>query len=160
MKIGKYLSAIVSIGATWFLLDVTSAARGFDFELSAKFSSDRSGTRQTRPISQAPAVSQPTDAIDKNLSLQGISITRNSSDKSLLTFTGSINNRSEQSHYVYYIVAKFVSNDTSIKQAIIPLNVDIKPGKSQSFTHEISTDNINSITPEAIKPVIVKYEYR
>jgi hypothetical protein len=160
MKISKYLSAIVSIGAIWFLLDVTSPARGFSVELPlAKLESGRSSSRYQRAIAQTTPVSPPTTEIDKDLRLQGISITR-SSDKSLLTFTGSINNRSEQTHYVYYIVAKFVANDTSIKQAIIPVNVDIEPGQSKPFTHEISTQSINSIVPETIKPVIVKYEYR
>ena len=84
----------------------------------------------------------------------------NSSDKSLLTVTGLINNRSEQAHYVYYIVAKFVAKDISIKQAIIPIDIDIEPGKSKPFTHEISIGNIKSIVPETVKPMVVKYEYR
>ena len=87
-------------------------------------------------------------------------MTRNSSDKSLLTVTGTIANRGEQVHYVYYIVAKFIAKDISIKQAISPIKIDIEPGKSQSFAHEISTDSIQSITPGAVKTSIVKYEYR
>lgn len=161
MKISKYLSAILSVGAIWFLLDVTSPARGLSFELPlAKYASGQLRSRHARSIAQSPPVSAPTTEIDKDLRLQGISITRNSSDRSLLTFTGSINNRSGQTHYIYYIVAKFVANDTSIKQAIIPVNVDIEPGQSKPFTHEISTDSANSIVPETIKPVVVKYEYR
>jgi hypothetical protein len=162
MKISKYLSAIVSIGAIWFLLDTTSSAWGFSLELPlTKLPLDKSIPRHHRAIAQnSPVSPKTTTEIDKDLSLQGISITRNSSDKSLLTVTGSINNRSEQTHYLYYIVAKFVANDTSIKQAIIPVNVDIEPGQSKSFTHEISTQSINSIVPGDIKPVVVKYEYR
>jgi hypothetical protein len=161
MKISKYLSAIVSIGAIWCLLDITSPARGFSVELPlAKPSSTKSLLQIDRAVAQNSQVTPATTEIDKDLRLQGISITRNSEDNSLLTFTGSINNRSDQTHYVYYIVAKFVANDTSIKQAIIPVNVDIKPGQSQTFTHEISTESVNSIVPEQIKPVVVKYEYR
>lgn len=92
--------------------------------------------------------------------VKNMTITRSSSDKSLLNVEGQINNQSGQSHYVYYIVAKFVSKDTSIKQAIIPVNMTIEPGKSTPFTHEISTESLNSISPESVKPVVVKYEYR
>jgi hypothetical protein len=161
MKISKYLSAIVSIGAIWCLLDVTAPARSFSVELPlVKLAASKSLAQHDRAVAQNSQPTPATTEIDKDLRLQGISITRNRSDKSLLTFTGSINNRSDQTHYVYYIVAKFVANDTSIKQAIIPVNIDIKPGQSQPFTHEISTESVNSIVPETIKPVVVKYEYR
>jgi hypothetical protein len=161
MKTSKYLSAIVSICAIWILLDITAPTPVFSFELPVvKLNSGRLVSRHARSIAQTSKVSPATTEIDKDLSLQGISITRNTSDKSLLTFTGSINNRSEQAHYVYYIVAKFVANDTSIKQAIIPVNVDIEPGQSKPFTHEISTDKIDSISLDTLKPVVVKYEYR
>jgi hypothetical protein len=162
MKIGKYLSIIMSIGAIWSLLDVRSSARGFSLESSTVVA-----VAPIAALSRAPqlmaqnSVTNPIDLEgDKNLQLQYINVTRNSSDKSLLTVSGSINNRSEQSHYVYYIVAKFVSNDVSIKQAIIPVNIDIEPGKSKSFSHEISTLSVNSLEPEMVKPVVVKYEYR
>jgi hypothetical protein len=161
MKISKYLSAIVSLCAIWILLDVKSPARGVSVELPlSQFMSGKLVSRHDPSVDLNPEVMLTNSEVDKDLSLQGISITRNSSDKSLLTFTGSINNRSGQAHYVYYIVAKFVANDTSIKQAIIPVNVDIEPGQSKPFTHEISTDSIDAIAPEVIKPVVVKYEYR
>ncbi|WP_310489860.1 hypothetical protein [Chamaesiphon sp. VAR_69_metabat_338] len=161
MKIGRYLSVIMSIGAIWGVLDVRSSARGFSLEHSTILA------RSIAPKPRSPQLlvqTLPANSIDlesdKDLRLQYINVTRNSSDKSLLTVSGSINNRSEQTHYVYYIVAKFVSKDISIKQAIIPLNIDIEPGKSKSFSHEISTQSIDSISPETVKPVVVKYEYR
>ncbi len=156
MKIGQYLSVIMSIGALWSLLDVRSSARGFSLERSAVTAESRSPQLLVQN-----SVTNPIDLeSDKDLRLQYINVTRNSSDKSLLTVSGSINNRSEQTHYVYYIVAKFVSKDISIKQAIIPLNIDIEPGKSKSFSHEISTQSADSLVPETVKPVVVKYEYR
>jgi hypothetical protein len=156
MKIGQYLSVIMSIGAIWSLIDVRSSATGFSLERSAVATESRSPQRLVQN-----SVANPIDLeSDKDLRLQYINVTRNSSDKSLLTVSGSINNRSEQTHYVYYIVAKFVSKDISIKQAIIPLNIDIEPGKSKSFSHEISTQSAESLVPETVKPVVVKYEYR
>jgi hypothetical protein len=166
MKIGQYLSIIMSIGAIWSLLDVRSSARGFSLKPSTGISAASISTKQQSPqlLAQNLAQTSVTNSVDlesdKDLQLQYINVTRNSSDKSLLTVSGSINNRSEQSHYVYYIVAKFIAKDVSIKQAIIPVNIDIEPGKSKSFSHEISTQSVNSLAPEAVKPVLVKYEYR
>jgi hypothetical protein len=161
MKIGQYLSVIMSIGALWSLLDVWSSARGFSLERSAVAAESRSPQPRSTQLLVQNSVTNPIDLeSDKDLRLQYINVTRNSSDKSLLTVSGSINNRSEQTHYVYYIVAKFVSKDISIKQAIIPLNIDIEPGKSKSFSHEISTQSADSLVPETVKPVVVKYEYR
>ena len=97
--------------------------------------------------------------VSKDLRLQEVVVTRNSSDKSLLTVTGTIDNRSEQARYVYYIVAKFITKDVSIKQAIIPINTNIEPGKSKPFTYEISIGS-TSLAPADVKPMVVKYEYR
>jgi hypothetical protein len=161
MKIGRYLSVIMSIGAIWCVLDVRSSARGFSLEHSTVSARSIATTQQLpKLLAQTPAPTPIDLESDKDLRLQYINVTRNSSDKSLLTVSGSINNRSEQTHYIYYIVAKFVSKDVSIKQAIIPLNIDIEPGKSKSFSHEISAQSIDSISPETVKPVVVKYEYR
>ena len=161
MKIGQYLSVIMSIGAIWGLLDVRSSARGFSLERApistGHIPHDR---RSPQLLAQNSAPNSIDLESDKDLRLQYINVTRNSSDKSLLTVSGSINNRSDQTHYVYYIVAKFVSKDISIKQAIIPVNIDIEPGKSKSFSHEISTQSADSLVPESVKPVVVKYEYR
>jgi hypothetical protein len=161
MKIGQYLSVIMSIGAIWGLLDVRSSARGFSLERApistGHIAHDR---RSPQLLAQNSAPNSIDLESDKDLRLQYINVTRNSSDKSLLTVSGSINNRSDQTHYVYYIVAKFVSKDISIKQAIIPVNIDIEPGKSKSFSHEISTQSADSLVPESVKPVVVKYEYR
>ena len=87
-------------------------------------------------------------------------MTRSSSDRSLPTVTGSINNRSDRSHYVYYVVTKFIANNISIEQAIVPVNIDIAPGKSQPFTYKILADRLDSIVPGSIKPMVVKDEYR
>jgi diacylglycerol kinase family enzyme len=161
MKISQYLSVIMSISALWLLLDVRSSARGLSLNLSL-INSHRVTTSLHRQPQLAQNLASATTNIDanKDLKIQYVTVTRNSSDKSLLTVTGSISNHSEQPHYVYYIVAKFISKDISIKQAIIPVNIDIEPGKSKPFTHEISTDSIDAIAPETVKPVVVKYEYR
>lgn len=171
MKTSKYLSVIMAISAVWILLDVKSPAQGFKLELPVTKSSFVKFAPQVGifPHQYQPAnlilaqslesTSGNTD-INKDLRLQDITITQNSADKSLLTVKGFINNRSEQAHYVYYIVAKFITNDTAIKQTIIPVNIDIEPGKSQPFTHEVSTNSIKSIAPETVKPLVVKYEYR
>jgi hypothetical protein len=161
MKIGHYLSVIMSIGAIWSLLDVRSSARGFSLERSSVANEHIAPKQRSSQLLAQNSVTNPIELeSDKDLRLQYINVTRNSSDKSLLTVSGSINNRSEQTHYVYYIVAKFVSKDISIKQAIIPVNIDIEPGKSQPFSHEISTQSADSLVPETVKPVVVKYEYR
>jgi hypothetical protein len=161
MKIGQYLSVIMSIGAIWSLLDVRSSARGLSLEHTPiKTGHISNQQRSPQLLAQNSVPNQIDLESDKDLRLQYINVTRNSSDKSLLTVSGSINNRSDRIHYVYYIVAKFVSKDISIKQAIIPVNIDIEPGKSKSFSHEISTQSADSLVPETVKPVVVKYEYR
>jgi hypothetical protein len=161
MKIGQYLSVIMSIGAIWCLLDVRSSARGFSLERAPIKTGHIIHQQSSSPLLAQNSVPNQIDLeSDKDLRLQYLNVTRNSSDKSLLTVSGSINNRSDQTHYVYYIVAKFVSKDISIKQAIIPVNIDIEPGKSKSFSHEISTQSADSLVPESVKPVVVKYEYR
>ncbi len=113
-----------------------------------------------RVLEQNSGNSSTNIDINKDLRLQGITITQESDDKSLLTVKGFINNRGERAHYVYYIVAKFIANDTAIKQTVIPVNIDLEPGQSKPFIHEISTDSVNSIVPANVKPLIVKYEYR
>jgi hypothetical protein len=162
MKISQYLSVIIVVSGIWNLLDVQSSARSSTLVLPTVKAAPlrRSVPSQPQILARDSASAATNFEIDKNLRLQEIVVTRNSSDSSLLTVSGTIENRSEQAHYVYYIVAKFVAKDVSIKQAIIPINIDIEPGKSQSFAHEISTDSINSITPDKVKTSIVKYEYR
>jgi hypothetical protein len=161
MKTSQYLSVIMAIGALWVSIGTRSAAQSFGVESSATNASvSKASQRQPRLLAQNLATNSSQAEIDRDFRLQDITVTRNSSDKSLLTVKGSIENQSSQTHYVYYIVAKFVSKDVSIKQAIIPVNIDIAPGKSTSFTHEISTESINSIVPANIKPIVVKYEYR
>ncbi|WP_309741943.1 MULTISPECIES: hypothetical protein [unclassified Chamaesiphon] len=156
MKTSQYLSVIMFVSGIWSLLDIQSSAQGFSLKLPLAHSA-----RPSAPVlAQNSAPTQTGVEVSKDLRLKEISVTRNSSDKSLLTVTGTIDNRSEQTHYVYYIVAKFISKDISIKQAIIPIDIDIAPGKSKPFTHEISIDNTSSISPENVKPMVVKYEYR
>ncbi len=139
----------------WGLAGFKSPAQGFDLVNFARVQ-----LHQIHSLSQNPAVERANSDPSKDLMVKNMTITRSSSDKSLLNVEGQINNQSGQSHYVYYIIAKFVSKDTSIKQAIIPVNSTIEPGKSTPFVHEISTESLNSIAPESVKPVIVKYEYR
>lgn len=161
VKIGQYLSAIVVASGIWNSIDLPSSARSFALAAPAITTAPLGRSLLSKPQVLAESVSAATASeIDRNLRMQEITVTRNSSDKSLLTVSGTIANRGEQAHYVYYIVAKFVAKDISIKQAIIPINIDIEPGRSQSFAHEISTDSIKSITPETVKTSIVKYEYR
>ena len=155
----KYLAAMVSIGVTFTLLDAHSPARGSNLQLLARNSVVASTDRYPQILAQNLTGTINNSEVNKDFRLQDITVTRNSSDKSLLTVTGSINNRSTRSHYVYYVVAKFISRDVSIKQTIIPVNIDIEPGKSKPFTHEILTD-IDSIAPETVKPLVLKYEYR
>jgi hypothetical protein len=159
------------VSAIWILLDVQSPAQGSQPKLpTAKTAVVTLTAQQLNPnVVKSTAnqlLAQTTNSTSKNLDankdlrLQNITITQDSNDKSLLTVKGFINNRSEQTRYVYYVVAKFIANDTSIKQTIIPVNINIQPGQSQPFTHEISTDNVNAIVPETVKPLVVKYEYR
>jgi hypothetical protein len=159
------------VSAIWILLDVQSPAQGSKLRSSAAKTALVASTDQpagrilvkstaNRLLAQNIEGNSKNPDVNKDLRLQNITITQDSADKSLLTVKGFINNRSEQTRYVYYVVAKFIANDTSIKQTIIPVNIDIQPGKSQPFTHEISTDSVNSIAPETVKPLVVKYEYR
>jgi hypothetical protein len=159
MKISQYLSVIIFGSAIWSCLSVKSSAQGFNLKLPGMSPSPVTLAQQNATIAQGDrdgAGSNP----HKDLRLREIGITRDSSDKSLLVVKGSIDNRSDRPHYVYYIVAKFISKDSSIKQAIIPVNSNIEPGESAQFNHEISTESINSLAPETVKPVVVKYEYR
>jgi hypothetical protein len=161
LKTSQYLSVIMFVSGIWSLLNVQSSALGFSLKLPVVNSNlIRSPLQHSQLLAQTSASSQTSVDVNQDLRLQNTVVTRNSSDKSLLTITGRIENRSEQTHYVYYIVAKFVSKDISIKQAIIPIDIDIEPGKSKPFTHEISADSIHSISPETVKPIVVKYEYR
>ena len=161
LKISQYLSAIVVVSGIWNLLNFQSSARSFTLASPAVTAVPLGRSLPSQPLLAKDSANATTNfEVDKNLRLQEITVTRNSSDKSLLTVSGTIANRGEQAHYVYYIVAKFIAKDISIKQAIIPINIDIEPGKSQSFAHEISTDSTQSITPGAVKTSIVKYEYR
>lgn len=149
----------MSISAIWTLLDVKSPAQGFKLELPQPILVT-SVHHQNRLLAQDIPSSSTTADVNKDFRLQDVTITRNAVDKSLLTVKGSINNHSEQSRYVYYIVAKFISNDVAIKQTIIPVNIGLEPGQSKAFTHEISTEKIDSISPETVKSLVVKYEYR
>ncbi len=149
------------ISAIWILLDVQSPAQGFNLRFPrVNLSFSKSTHQDTQVTAQNSGASSENSDVNKDLTLKDVNVTRNSSDKSLLTVTGSISNHSDQSHYVYYVVAKFISKDTAIKQTIIPVNSDIEPGQSKLFTHEISTDSVSSIVPEKVKSVVVKYEYR
>ncbi|PSB56984.1 hypothetical protein [Chamaesiphon polymorphus] len=163
MKTSQYLSVIMSIGALWISIGSRSTIQGFGVESAiANSAVGMSVDRQPQLLAQKNNVaSNPSQSdAERDFRVQEITVTRNSSDKSLLTVKWSIENQSQQPHYVYYIVAKFISNDVSIKQAIVPVNITIPAGKSTSFTHEISTQSVNSIAPETVKPIVVKYEYR
>jgi hypothetical protein len=170
-KTSSYLSVMMFVSAIWILLDVQSPAQGSKLKLPAAKTAvvasiaQHSGTtlgRSTANQLLAQTIEGTSKNLDanKDLRLQNITITQDSTDKSLLTVKGFINNQSDQTHYVYYVVAKFIANDTSIKQTIIPVNIDIQPGKSQAFTHEISTDSVNAISLDTVKPLVIKYEYR
>lgn len=173
VKTSKYLGAIIAICGIWSLLSVKSSAEAVRIDrLVAKHTPVQVTTQQiavaTLPVKRQHdrVLAQNSDSISTNteinqdLRLQGITITQDSADKSLLTVKGFIRNRSDQAHYVYYIVAKFIANDTEIKQTVIPVNIDIEPGQSKPFTHEISTDSASKILPAMVKPLVVKYEYR
>ena len=173
IKTSKYLSVIISVCAIWISIAIESPAQDVRIDLSvakqasAKAKSPQSGVaaapgkrHQDRVLAQNLGSSLADIEINKDLRLQGITITQDRADKSLLTVKGFINNRSERAHYIYYIVAKFIANDTAIKQTVIPVNIDLEPGESKPFVHEISTDRVSSISPAMVKPLIVKYEYR
>ena len=160
MKIGKYLFAIAVVSAIWGCLDLRSSARGLNLKLPiGNFSSPANAShRRSSTFAQALS-SSDNSAVSKDFRVE-IGIAQNSSDKSLLNVKGSIDNNSDRSYYVYYIVAKFVSKDIAIKQAIIPVNSRIAPGASASFDREISTQLTDPISLATVKPVVVKYEYR
>jgi hypothetical protein len=171
LKPGSYLAVMTFVSAIWILLDFQSPVQGSQPKPIVQQPLVVSAIQQPRPnlaiessrnqllVQNIESVATKPD-VNKDLRLQNITITQDSNDKSLLTVKGFINNRSDQTRYVYYVVAKFIANDTSIKQTIIPVNIDIQPGKSQAFTHEISTDSVNSISLETVKPLVIKYEYR
>jgi hypothetical protein len=163
----------MSVCTIWSLLVVESPAQNVKTDRSmaertpVKIATQQIGLasssvkrQQNRVLAQNSDSTSTNNEIDKDLQLQGITITQDSADKSLLTVKGFINNHSEQSHYVYYIVAKFIANDTAIKQTVIPVNIELEPGESKPFVHEISTDGVKSIVPAMVKSLVVKYEYR
>ena len=158
MNISKYLAKVMFVSAIWSLLDAQSPAQGFSLLQVVKPTLGESAARSPR-MAQNTCISSNAD-VHKDLRLQDITVTRSSSDRSLLTVTGSIHNRSDRSHYVYYVVTKFIANNISIEQAIVPVNIDIAPGQSQPFTYEILADRLDSIVPGSIKPMVVKDEYR
>ena len=173
IKTSKYLGTIMSICGIWSLLAVKSPAQAVKIDQPVAKHTPVQVTAQQVAVATLPVkrqqdrvLAQNSDSIstnteiNKDLRLQGITITQDSADKSLLTVKGFISNRSDQAHYVYYIVAKFIANDTAIKQTVIPVNIDLEPGQSKPFTHEISTDSVNTIVPATVKPLVVKYEYR
>ena len=173
IKTSKYLGAIMAICGVWSLFTVESSAQAVKIDRPVAKHPLVQVTAQQVAVANLPVkrqqnrvLAQNSDSISSNteinqdLRLQGITITQDSADKSLLTVKGFISNRSDQAHYVYYIVAKFIANDTEIKQTVIPVNIDIEPGQSKPFTHEISTDSVNTIVPATVKPLVIKYEYR
>jgi hypothetical protein len=159
MKIGKYLSVIIFGSAIWSCLSVKSSAHGFNLKLP-RIDLTPIVAPPNSLIAQNSQDGTGTSSPSKDLRLLEIGIVRDSSDESISIVQGSIDNRSDRPRYVYYLVAKFVYKDASVKQAIVPINSKIEPGESVKFNHEISTESINSTTPETVKPIVVKYEYR
>jgi hypothetical protein len=159
-KIGKYFAVIICGSAIWSCLSVKSSAHGLNLKLPRLDPNLVTWSRQDRLIAQNSQDVAGTSSPSKDLRLREIGIVRDSSDKSISIVTGSIDNRSDRPHYVYYLVAKFISKDASVKQAIVPINSKIEPGESVKFNHEISTQSISSIAPETVKPIVVKYEYK
>ncbi len=160
MKVSKYFSVIIFGSAIWSCLSVKSSAQGFNLKLPGMNPTPVVLAQQNSLVAQNSQDGAGSSSPNKDLRLREIGIVRDSSDKSILILKGSIDNRSDRPHYVYYIVAKFIAKDSSIKQAIVPVNSKIEPGESAQFNHEISTESINSIAPEKVKPVVVKYEYK
>ena len=159
MNIHKYLSVMLFTSTLWGTTVVGSSAQSHEMHFPlVNFA--HAQWHKIKTIAQNPETDSPSSTRDQDLTVKNIAITRNSSDKSLLNIKGQIQNQSGQTHYVYYIVAKFVSRSASIEQAIIPVNTTIEPGQSTVFTHEISTERLNSTNPESVKPIVVKYEYR
>jgi hypothetical protein len=159
MKTSKYLPVIIFVSAIFGLLDPQAPAWGLNLPRPSVSHAVGKLSPSDRYLAQAPEINKP-ESTDRKTELSlpsGIGVSRSNSDKSLLTVTGSIENSSDRPHYVYYIVAKLIVNDTAIKQTIIPINSDIEPGASKSFTHEVSTNAKDSKVPAV---VVVKYEYR
>jgi hypothetical protein len=163
MKISNYLPIILYLSIasiTGLFLDRKSVAQGNNCVASPGACAS---AKQLVPgklllaqnTESTPPASNPSNDLDNK-----ISIPPNQEDKSLLKVKASITNRGEYPHYVYYIVAKFVSGDTPIKEAIIPVNSTIEPGKTADVTHEISKESFSSLSVKNIKPIIVKSEYR
>ena len=159
MNIRKHLSIVLFSSTFWGSTVFGSAAQSHELHLPLIHFA-HAQWHKALTIAQNPEADGSNADRNKDLMVKSIAITRNRSDKSLLNIEGQIKNQSGQSHYVYYIVAKFVSRDAAIEQAIIPVNSTIAPGQSTPFTHEISTERLNSISPESVKPIVVKYEYR
>jgi hypothetical protein len=160
MKIGKYFAVIICGSAIWSCLSVKSSAQGFNLKLPGMNSTPVILAQQNAIVAQNSQDGGETSSPSKDLKLREIGIVRDSSDKSISIVKGSIYNHSNRPHYVYYIVAKFISKDASVKQAIVPIDSKIEPGESVKFNHEISTQSISSTAPETVKPIVVKYEYR
>ncbi len=159
MNIRKYLPVLLFTSTFWGSSVFGSAAKSHEIHLPlVHFAHGQ--WHKTQTIAQNPEADGTNANRNKDLMVKSIAITRSTSDKSLLNIEGQIKNQSGQAHYVYYIVAKFVSRNMTIEQAIIPVNSTIEPGQSTLFTHEISTERLNSNSPESVKPVVVKYEYR
>lgn len=159
MKPSKCLSAMICVSTIWSWLAIESIAQ-VSIKLPGINPSAANSEQRTSPPANHQEDGSGSAEPTPDLKLSAIGITRDRSDKSLFTVTGEISNRSDRSHYVYYIVAKLISKETSIKQTIIPINSQLEPGESARFNHEISTDNIKSNNLNTVTPVIVKYEYR
>ncbi len=159
MKPSKCLSAMICVSTIWSCLAIESIAQ-VSIKLPGVYSSAANSEQRNPTSANNSQDDSGIAATNPDLKLNAIGIKRDRADKSLFTVTGEINNRSDRSHYVYYIVAKLISKETSIKQTIIPINSQIEPGASARFNHEISTDNIKSNDLNTVTPVIVKYEYR
>jgi hypothetical protein len=160
MKIGKYFAVIVFGSAIWSCLSVKSSAQGFNLKLPGLRSTPVTLAQPNRIVAQKNQDGAETPSPSKDLRSGKIDIVPDSSDKSISIVKGSIYNHSDRPRYVYYLVAKFISKDASVKQAIVPIDRKIESGESVKFNHEISTQSISSTAPETVKPIVVKYEYK
>ena len=160
MKIGNYFAVIIFGSAIWGCLSVRSSAQGFNLKLPGMNSTPVTLAQQNRIVAQKNQDGAETPSPSKDLRFGKIDIVPDRSDKSISIVKGSIYNPSDRPHYVYYIVAKFISKDASVKQAIVPIDRKIESGESVKFNHEISTQGISSNDPETVKPIVVKYEYK
>lgn len=160
MKIGKYLSVIMFGSAIWSCCAIESSAQGFNLKLPGMNPTPVTLSRQYSTLAQNSRDGAGASTPNKDLRLREIGIVRDSLDKSISIVKGSIDNRSDRPHYIYYIVAKFIAKDASVKQTIVPINSRIEPGESVKFNHEISTESISANDPEKVKPIVVKYEYK